>query len=99
LPASLTAGHPGWRLVAVNDGPLTVEFGEHTGTQPGRLRIRRPEAPGTAALDLRFAVRQMERGVTLPDAAFTVDVPPNAVAITIEDLRQSGPLRETKARQ
>jgi len=96
LPASQTAGHAGWRLVAVNAGPLTIEFSEHSGTQPGRLRIRRPEAPGVAALDLRLALRQVERGVTLPDAAFTVDVPANAVAITIDDLQQSGPLRHRK---
>ena len=96
LPASQAAGRPGWRLVAVNAGPLTIEFAEHRGTQPGRLRIRRPEAPGAAALDLGLALRQVERGVQVPDAAFTVDVPANAVAITIDDLRQSGPLRDRK---
>jgi hypothetical protein len=93
------AGSSAWRLVAVNAGPLTVEFSEHAGTQPGRLRIRRAAAPGVAPLDVRLALRQVERGVALTDAAFAIDVPPEAVPITIEELRGSGPLRETKARQ
>lgn len=86
-----------WRLVAVQASPLTVEFAEHTGTQPGRLRINRPGAPGVAALDIRLALRQVERGVALPDAAFAIEVPADAVPITIEELRGSGPLRESKA--
>ncbi len=93
------AGSRGWRLVAVNAGPLTVEFSEHAGTQPGRLRIRRAGAADVPALDVRLALRQVERGVALDDAAFAIDVPPDAVPITIEELRESGPLRETKARQ
>jgi len=92
-----TAG--GWRLVAVNEGPLTVEFTEHTATQPGRLRIRRAAGPRAAALDVRLELRQVERGVDLPAATFVVDVPAGAVPITIEDLRGSAPLREAKARQ
>ncbi len=98
MPVS-QAGSRGWRLVAVNAGPLTVEFSEHAGTQPGRLRIRRAGAADVPALDVRLALRQVERGVALDDAAFAIDVPPDAVPITIEELRESGPLRETKARQ
>ncbi len=90
------AGARSWRLVAVKAGPLTVEFAEHTGTQPGRLRIRRAETAGVAALDVRLALRQVERGVELADAAFAIDVPADAVPITIEELRQSGPLRDGK---
>lgn len=91
------AGARGWRLVAVNAGTLTVEFAEHTGTQPGRLRIRRAASAGVAPLDVRLALRQVERGVDLADAAFAIDVPAGAVPITIEELRGAGPLRETKA--
>lgn len=83
-----------WRLVAALAGPLTVEFAEHTGRQPGRVRIRRAESAGAAALDVRLALRQVEHGVALPEAAFDVDVPADAVPITIEELRGSGPLRE-----
>jgi hypothetical protein len=83
-----------WRLVAVKAGPLTIEFAEHTGTQPGRVRIRRAPGPAATELDIRLALRQVERDVRLPETAFTVDVPANAVEITIDELRQSGPLRD-----
>jgi hypothetical protein len=83
-----------WRLVATTSGSLTVEFAEHAGVQPGRIRLRRPEGAGAVAIDLGLAVRQVERGIELGDAAFTLDVPNDAVAITLEDLRQSGPLRD-----
>jgi len=83
-----------WRLAATTSGPLTVEFAEHTGVQPGRIRLRRPEGTGRVAIDLGLAVRQVERGIDLPASAFTLDVPNDAVAITLDDLRQSGPLRD-----
>jgi len=90
------AGSPGWRLVAVNAGPLTVEFSEYVGTQPGRLRIQRAATSQAAALDIRLALGQVEKGGSLPEAAFAIDVPADAVPITVEELRQSGPLRDRK---
>ena len=93
VPATQRSGTV-WRLVAVGDGPLTVEFSEHTGAQPGRVRIRRAAMANAAALDVRLALRQVERGVDLADAAFAIDVPANAVPITIDELRGSGPLRD-----
>ena len=94
------AGTSAWRLVAVNAGPLTVEFCRARGhpAWPSENPAR-PESAGVAPLDVRLALRQVERAVDLPDAAFAIDVPAGAVPITIEELRQSGPLRETKARQ
>ena len=83
-----------WRLAVVTSGSLTVEFTEHTGVQPGRVRLRRPEGTGAVAIDLGLAVRQVERGMALGAEAFALDVPADAVAITLEDLRQSGPLRD-----
>jgi hypothetical protein len=96
VPNQQAAGRTGWRLVAVIAGPLTVEFSEHAGTQPGRVRIRRAAAANFAELDVRLTLRQVERGVELADAAFAIDVPSGAVPITIEELRGSGPLRDRK---
>jgi len=85
-----------WRLAARTSGPLTIEFAEHAGVQPGRLRLRRPEGSHAVAIDLGLAIKQVERGIDLTDAAFTLDVPKEAVAITLDDLRQSGPLRDRR---
>jgi outer membrane biogenesis lipoprotein LolB len=83
-----------WHLTALTTSRLTVEFAEHVNAQPGQIRIRRADAAEGPAIDLRLAIRQVERGIELSPAAFAVDVPDGAVPITLDDLRQSGPLRD-----
>ncbi len=85
-----------WRLAAATTRQLSVEFLEHAGAQPQRVRIRHEASGSTPAVDARLAVSQVETNVDLPAAAFTVNVPPNAVPITVEELRQSGPLRDAQ---
>jgi outer membrane biogenesis lipoprotein LolB len=85
-----------WRLVAITDGPLSVEFADHDGTQPQRIRIRHEASGAAPAVDARLALSQVEINVELPAAAFTIAVPPNAAPITLEELRASGPLRDIR---
>jgi hypothetical protein len=82
-----------WRVAAERAGPLTIEMSDYTTAGPGRVRIRRDAAADAPALDVRLAVGQVERNVTLGPEAFVVDVPASAQPITIDDLRASGPLR------
>ncbi len=82
-----------WRLVAVSTPEMTIELSEHAGVQPARVRLRRAASPNRSALDVRLALSQVETNVALPANAFVLDVPGDAVAITLEDLRESGPLR------
>jgi hypothetical protein len=92
------AGARNWRLAAVRADGLLVEFADHAGTQPGRLRLTRAASADDAALDIRLAIRQVERGLDLAPAAFTLDVPADATAITLDDLKASGPLRDSGPR-
>jgi outer membrane biogenesis lipoprotein LolB len=85
-----------WRLAAATAGRLSIEFADHVGTQPQRVRIRIDATGSAPAVDARLAVSQVETNVELPAAAFTVNVPPNAVPITVEELRASGPLRDSQ---
>jgi outer membrane biogenesis lipoprotein LolB len=85
-----------WRLAAATAGRLSIEFADHVGTQPQRVRIRTDATGSAPAVDARLAVSQVETNVELPAAAFTVNVPPNAVPITVEELRASGPLRDSQ---
>ena len=85
-----------WRLAAATAGRVSIEFADHVGTQPQRVRIRTEATVSAPAVDARLALSQLETNVELPAAAFTVNVPPNAAPITIEELRASGPLRETQ---
>jgi outer membrane lipoprotein-sorting protein len=43
-------------------------------------------------VDLTAALSQIETNKDLEDAAFTVNVPPGADPITLDELRDSGPL-------
>jgi hypothetical protein len=44
-------------------------------------------------VDLTATIAQLEANVDLPAEAFRVDVPPNASPLTLEELREAGPLR------
>jgi outer membrane lipoprotein-sorting protein len=85
----------GWRLVAGTRGPLSYEMTEYAGRTPGRVRLRTDPhaAPASPIVDLTVRPSQVETNVSLPGDAFTVDVPPQAVGITLDELRESGPLR------
>ncbi len=84
-----------WRLVQTEHEGLAVEFADHVGVQPGRIRIRRAAAADRAALDVGVSISQVETNVTLGEQAFTVDVSPGATPITLDELRRTGPLRDT----
>lgn len=82
-----------WRLTVVHAGALIVELTEYTAAGPGRVRFRHEGSADTPPLDIRLALNQVERNVTLGAEAFALDVPASARPITIDELRASGPLR------
>jgi hypothetical protein len=46
-------------------------------------------------VDITLALSQVDVNVPVPDEAFTVNVPPDAAPLTLEELRQAGPMRDT----
>lgn len=85
---------PSWHLKAVVREGLRVVFEEWDGAHPVRVRMESVPAEGPSAFVLVLQLSQVERNVALPDAAFTVDVPPEADPITLDELREAGPMRE-----
>lgn len=83
-----------WRLAALERDGLIVEFHGEGAVQPVRLRIRRDADAGRVPVDLSLEIAGVEKNVDLEPAAFAVDVPADAVEISLEELRQSGPLRD-----
>jgi hypothetical protein len=83
-----------WRLVETEHDGLSVEFAGHRGVQPGRLRIQRIAGNDRGPLDVRVAISQVETNVPLGPAAFAVETPKDVTPITLDELRQSGPLRD-----
>jgi hypothetical protein len=81
----------GWRTAAVVGPRLRVTFEAWGARHPLQIRLQSP--PGLeAAFDLL-------QNATLPPEAFTVDVPPDAEPITLDELRRSGPMRDTASDQ
>ena len=85
-----------WRLEQSSAAGLTVDLTGWTAAGPASVRIRREAAGDQAALDVRLAVSQLETNPGLSDAAFVIDVPADATPITLDELRQSGPLRDAQ---
>jgi hypothetical protein len=87
-----------WRLAALRGSSLDVELGIGSNPQPAFVRLSSPAGrDGGASFDLVLRLEQVETNVAVPDEAFTVRVPADAVPMTLEELRQAGPLRDRSA--
>jgi hypothetical protein len=81
-----------WRVVAVRRGSLTIEYSNFAGGRPSTVHLQTTSAPGVAPADLTLRISQVEINTPLDDAVFNVDVPRDAVPLTLEELRRAGPL-------
>ena len=61
-------------------------------TNRNKFRRANDAEEPNVAVDLTAALSQIETNKTLEDAAFTVNVAPDAEPITLDELRDSGPL-------
>lgn len=82
-------------VIAARVGPFLVEYLELSdiATRPRRVRISR-DLPGGQGVDLTFALSQIETNTTIQAEAFTLDVPPDTMPMTLAQLRAAGPLGE-----
>jgi hypothetical protein len=78
-----------WRVVGVVRGDLTMLYADFAGGLPATVHIR----TGTVA-DITLRVSQLEINTEIDAKAFEVNVPPDAAALTVEELRRAGPLGE-----
>ncbi|MDP9323296.1 MAG: hypothetical protein M3P13_06640 [Acidobacteriota bacterium] len=81
-----------WRLVAARRGSLTIEYSNFAGGRPSTVHLQTTSAPGVAPADLTLRISQVEINTPLDDGVFNVDVPRDAVPLTLEELRRAGPL-------
>jgi hypothetical protein len=82
------------RIVAAETQSFLIEYPDAFAggsAFPRRVRISR-NAAGADRVDLTIELAQIETNVDLPAAAFTVDVPPGTLPMTIAQLRSAGPL-------
>jgi hypothetical protein len=81
-----------WRVAAARRGPLTIEYADFAAGRPSTVRLHTAAARGAVQADIRLKLSQVEIDVPLADAVFELEVPADAVPMTLEELRRAGPL-------
>lgn len=82
-----------WRVRGARTEMFSITYDELGPARPTRLTIR---ASGEAPAEIRLRLSQVEIDVPLGAEAFQVDVPADATPITLEELRDAGPLGEKR---
>ena len=78
-----------WRVGGAVRGEVQVLYEDFTSGLPSTVHVR----TGTVA-DITLRVSQLEINTPIDPKAFDVNVPEDAVPLTLEELRRSGPLGE-----
>jgi hypothetical protein len=80
-----------WQVRAARRDGWQTDYPAWQGRFPQSVRLQ-SDRPG-AAVDLTATLSQVEANVDIDPKAFTVDVPPGAQPLTLDELRNAGPLR------
>jgi len=90
--AVLRDGAPGvaWRLVSGQVGALRVAYGRFVGGRPRALRIAAGAAAGGRAVGLALELSQVEIDAPIDPRAWSVEVPPGAAPLALDELRRLG---------
>jgi hypothetical protein len=81
----------GWRPRAARRPGWQVEYPAWQGSFPQTVRLRASDP--AIGVELSAGVSQLEANMTLDSAAFTVNVPDDTLPVTLDELRDAGPLR------
>lgn len=82
-----------WRVRGAQTRAFTMTYDELGAVHPVRLTIR---AIGRLTAEIRLRLSQVEVNPQLAPEAFEVQIPPEATPLTIEELRDAGPLGEKR---
>jgi hypothetical protein len=106
--AFLTRAGQVWRISAGRQdataarGSWSVSYADFSASFPGSIRVWQHVGaagqPGSSA-ELTLRVSQLETNVPIDSQAFELAVPPDAAPLTVDELRQSGPLADRVAGQ
>ena len=79
-----------WSLRAARRDGWQIEYPAWSGNFPQTVRLQSTQP--NVNVDLTASLSQIETNKDLEDAAFNVNVPPDADPITLDELRSAGPL-------
>ena len=89
----------GWQLASIAGPKVVAEYSVFTADRAGVLRLHESSAgAGKPQVELSLALSQVELNVPVPPAAFEVSVPTDASPISLDELRQAGPMRDQPSR-
>jgi hypothetical protein len=95
--ATLYLRKPGgvWVLAAARRDGWRVDYLAAQGNFPRTVRLRRETGAAQAQpiVDLTAELSQVSTNIDIDAAAFTLTVPPGVTPLTLDELRQAGPLR------
>ena len=91
----LTRANDAWQPRAATRQGWDVEYANWQGDFPRTVVLR--SMTSGVDVELSAAVSQLEANVPLDAAAFAVTVPPGTKPLTLEELRDAGPLRDAAA--
>lgn len=81
----------GWQLRAATRSGWEIEYPVWQARLPQRVRLT--SSAQAAAVDLTAAISQLETNIDLEAPAFAVNVPASSSGISLDELRDAGPLR------
>ena len=79
-----------WQVRAARRDGWVVDYPAWQGSFPQTIRLR--SESGAVIVDMTATLSQLESNMDLDPAAFTVNVPPTASPLTLDELREAGPL-------
>ena len=88
--AGSVSGSRDWQLRAAKREGWQIEYPSWSGNFPQTVRLQSTQP--NVNVDLTAALSQIETNKDLEDAAFNVTVPPGADPISLDELRDAGPL-------
>jgi hypothetical protein len=88
-----------WRLAAASRGPVEVRYSDFASGRPATIRLRTSgekkvdrEVASDVETDLTIRLSQVDVNQTIAPEAFEVEIPAGATPMTLDELRQAGPL-------
>jgi hypothetical protein len=78
-----------WTVRAARRAGWQIEYPAWQGSFPQTVRLQTDDG----RVDMAASLAQIETNVEIDPAAFAVTVPPDARALTVDELREAGPLR------
>jgi hypothetical protein len=81
-----------WQLAASTRGALDVRYTDYAAGRPSTVRLRTAARAGSPTTDLTIRLSQVDVNEPLEASVFDVEIPANAVPLTLDELRRSGPL-------